>query len=303
VNKRKILKKLLLTLLFLIFSQNLVSAEQEIAVVQAIRVKPYEEAMKGFRSVYSKKIKTFIVPEFEQSDIVDKIQKIQPDIVLAIGPNALRQISRITDIPVIYIMVLNPPSGISRCDNITGVSMNIPGEKQVNILMKALPDIKRIGVLYDPDKTGHLVKNAKKMADHAGVELIARKTRNAKEIPSLLKQMRGKIDLFWMLPDITLITPETVEFLLIFSLENRIPILAFSEKYVGLGALMSIGIDAFDIGSQAGEMAEKILSGKDVKDIEPVCARRTVVSISLKIARKLGIKIDETIIKRARIVD
>ena len=66
---------------------------------------------------------------------------------------------------------------------------------------------------------------------------------------------------------------------------------------------MSIGIDAFDIGRQAGEIAEKILAARDVKDIEGVDARKAVVSINLKIARKLGINIDERIIKDAGIVD
>jgi putative ABC transport system substrate-binding protein len=115
--------------------------------------------------------------------------------------------------------------------------------------------------------------------------------------------MKGKIDAFWMLPDLTAITPETVEYLLLFSLENTIPILTFAEKYVELGALMSVGIDAFDIGTQAGEMAENILSGRDVKNIQRVDARKAVISINLKVARKLGITIDEKVIRKARIIN
>ncbi len=114
--------------------------------------------------------------------------------------------------------------------------------------------------------------------------------------------MKGKIDAFWMLPDLTVITPETVEYLLLFSLENTVPILTFAQKYVELGALLCVGIDAFDIGAQAGEMAEKILSGRDVKDVQWVDARKAVISINLKVARKLGITIDEKVIMKARII-
>ena len=106
-----------------------------------------------------------------------------------------------------------------------------------------------------------------------------------------------------MLPDLTVITPETIEFVLLFSLENKIPILAFSEKYVELGALMSVGIDAFDIGIQAGEMAEKILSGRDIMNARHVDARKAVISINLKVAKTLGIPIDEKIIRKARIIN
>ena len=95
-----------------------------------------------------------------------------------------------------------------------------------------------------------------------------------------------------MLPDITVITPQTVEFLLLFSLENTIPLLAFSEKYVDLGAFMSTDIDAFDMGRQAGEIANRILSGVDLRSVQHVGARRLVVSTNLMVARKLGITVD-----------
>jgi len=73
------------------------------------------------------------------------------------------------------------------------------------------------------------------------------------------------------------ITPETIEIMLLFSFENHIPVLTFSEKYVELGALMSIGIDAFDMGCQAGEMANQILKGSDVSIIQNAYARKAVI--------------------------
>jgi putative ABC transport system substrate-binding protein len=103
-----------------------------------------------------------------------------------------------------------------------------------------------------------------------------------------------------MLPDITVITPQTVEFLVLFSLENAVPLLAFSEKYVELGAFMSTGIDAFDMGRQAGEIATKILSGADVRSVRHVGARRLVVSTNLMVARKLGITLDMAMDSRTK---
>jgi putative ABC transport system substrate-binding protein len=99
------------------------------------------------------------------------------------------------------------------------------------------------------------------------------------------------------------VTPETVEILLLFSLENQIPVITFSEKYVELGALMSIGIDAFDIGVQAGEMAQEILAGRNVKVIPHADARSAVVAINIKIAKKLGINIPEDVIARAKKIE
>ena len=46
------------------------------------------------------------------------------------------------------------------------------------------------------------------------------------------------------------------------------------------------------MGVQAGEMANKILRGKDAKGLELVHARRMVVSTNLMIAGKLGISLN-----------
>jgi putative ABC transport system substrate-binding protein len=199
---------------------------------------------------------------------------------------------RVKTIPIVYTMVLNPLAMLSGGENIRGVSMNIPPEQQLRALLRALPQVKTVGLLHDPDRTGGFVREAHVAALGMGVTLVAREIHDSKDAPSLIMDMRGKIDAFWMLPDITVITPQTVEFLVLFSLENTIPLLAFSEKYVELGAFMSTGIDAFDMGRQAGEIATKILSGADVRSVRHVGARRLVVSTNLMVARKLGITLD-----------
>jgi putative ABC transport system substrate-binding protein len=285
------IKKIFILFLFLILCHGSAEAEQEILAVQSIRVTPYEEAIKGFESVCNVKLKRLILSDLEGTDVVGKIREIRPDLILAIGMDALLRVKRIKNIPIVYLMVLNPQSMLPG-ENITGVSMNIPQEKQLTALLKILPGLKNIGLIYDPDRTGQLVKNAQDAAGRSGIKLIANAIHRSKDVSSLIIDMQKKIDLFWMIPDLTVITPETVEFLLLFSLENQIPLLAFSDKYVELGALLSIGIDPVDIGKQAGEMAKKILAGVEVKNVQHVDARKAVISINLKIARKLGMHID-----------
>ena len=291
-------------LISFILCHGLSEARQQIVAVQGMRVAPYEEAVKGFKSVCDATITRVVISELKGADFVERIHEIRPDLVLAIGMGALLRVKGIHDIPVVYLMVLDPQSIIlSGGKNITGVSMNIPQERQLLTLSKALPHIKTIGLLYDPDRTGYLAKGARNAAREIGLKLIAKEVHRSREVPPLIEDMRGKIDVFWMLPDLTVITPETVEFLLLFSLENKIPILSFSEKYVELGALMSIGIDTFDMGCQAGGMAKAILSGRDAANVRQVDARKAVMWINLKVARKLGITIDEKIIRKARVIN
>ena len=114
--------------------------------------------------------------------------------------------------------------------------------------------------------------------------------------------MKGKIDAFWMLPDITVICPETVEFILLFSIENKIPIFSFSEKYVEMGALMSLSINPVDLGKQAGQIAEKILAGNYVMNIYGVEPEDIVISINVKVAKKFKINIHDEILHNAKII-
>jgi putative ABC transport system substrate-binding protein len=292
-----------LVVICFILLHGLSEAKQQVVAVQSMRIAPYEETMRAFQQTCDGEIKRLVLSELEEADVTGRIRQISPDIVVAIGMEALSRIKAVKKIPIVYVMVLNPGTILSEGENITGISMNIPPEQQLYIFREALADLKAIGLVYDPAETGYLVEKARDAAKKVGITLIAQQVRRSMDVPLTITDMRGKIDAFWMLPDLTVIGPETTEFLLLFSLENTIPVLTFAEKYVEFGALMSIGIDSFDLGVQAGEMANAILSGRDVADVPVVDARKPVLSINLKVAGKMGIKIDEEIIRKARVVN
>ena len=267
-------------------------AEHEIIAVQSTDYKPFEEAIKGFERMCNANLQKIIISESHGLDVVREIKLKRPDMVLAVGPDALSIVKRIKDIPIVYLMVLNPQAALSGQENITGISMNIPPSKQLQALLQALPRTKRVGLLYNPKNTGFLVEKAQQIAEEMNILLTTKEIHHAREVATSAMEMKGDIDVFWMLPDVTVMTPETVEFLLLYSLNYQIPLLAFSEKYLDLGAFISTGIDAFDMGAQAGDMANKILSGRQVKNVQQALARKYVVSTNLMIAGKLGISVN-----------
>lgn len=288
-------------ILSILLYQSIVAAA-EIVAVQSFNIKPYNNALRGFKNACNCNVKRFVVSEVVV-DIVRKIQEAEPDVIIAIGNDALNRVKRIKNIPIVYIMILNPQSVISNEENITGISMNITPEKQLALLQQALPDVKNIGLLYNPFRTGYFVKEAQHAATAMGIELIAKEIHSSKDVPALLKSMKGEINAFWMLPDVTLVTPETVEFLLLFSIENRIPVITFSDKYLKMGALMSLDIDVNDIGKQAWEITKKVLTGTEIKRIAKTDARKADVTINQKAAKKLRITISNEILNKARIIE
>jgi len=114
--------------------------------------------------------------------------------------------------------------------------------------------------------------------------------------------MKGKADALWLLPDTTVVNPATIDLLLLSTLENKIPVLTFSDKYVEKGALLSLEVDAEDAGRQAGEMANRILAGVAVQGIENEDARGGILTVNMIVAKKLGISINGNVIKHARTI-
>jgi len=294
---------LAISLAFFLLCPGSPRAAQEIVAVQSIGIQPYQDALNGFTSAGNYRVHQLIISEMDGAALVGRIRQIKPRMVLAIGIDALTRVSTITDIPVIYLMVLNPPAALAGKRNVYGVRMSIPQEQQLQALVTLLPAAKTVGLLYNPDRTGELVERMTEAAKKNGTRLVAKTVRSSRSVPQRIQELKGQIDAFLMLPDLTVVTPETVEALLLFSLENKIPLVSFSEKYVEMGALMSIGVDAFDMGMQAAEMAEKILSGKDLTDARQVDARKAVISINRKVAKKLGISIDEPTVSKGRAID
>ncbi|MBN2420378.1 MAG: ABC transporter substrate-binding protein [Deltaproteobacteria bacterium] len=281
--------KILLSIILLIVFSFPIHGDVEILVVQSVRIPPYEDALNGFLSVSDLKIKRVVLSELKEINLKEEIIKTNPPLVLAIGRDALMNVREVRDIPVVYIMVLAPQSILTHDDNFYGIIMNTPPEKQLETYMAAIPGLNNIGLIYNPGNTGDLVEKSQQAAEKMGVQLILRKAAKASDVPSIIKDMTGKISAFWMLPDITLMTPESIEFLLITSMEKNIPILTFSPKYVEIGALASISVDPGDMGRQAGELAQKIITGGIKVDQKTIPARKGVFTVNKKVAENLGI--------------
>jgi putative ABC transport system substrate-binding protein len=297
---KKIISTFLLALLLLYGGSE--ASSQEILVVQSHNIKPYADAFSGFKSLVSNRFSGVNFTSRNSNDAVEFLSGRKPDLVLAIGMDALQKVKVFSTVPIVYLMVLNPSVSVSESRNVTGVSMTLSPEKQLAAIHRVLPLARRIGLLYDPKKSGSFVKRAQNASKEFKIDLLAREVNHSRFVPTALDSMKGAIDALWMIPDTTVVTPDTSELMMLFSLENKIPVCTFSTKYLEVGALMSLDINASDMGRQAGELAVKILSGKRVAEILPVEADSANLVINEPIARKLKVPINEDLRGKARLV-
>jgi len=297
-------KKIFLTflLVFLCLFGASEAAPQEILVVQNHKIKPYADAFSGFKSQVNTKCKGVDYVFRTSNGAVEYLSGRKPDLILAIGMDALQKVKIFSGVPIVYLMVLNPAAIVREERNITGVSMTISPEKQLAAIRRVLPSARRIGLLYDPKKSGSFVKRAQNVAKELKIDLLAKEVSHSKFVPAALNSMKGAIDAFWMIPDTTVVTPDTIELMMLYSLEGKIPVCTFSTKYLEIGALMSLDINAGEMGRQAGDLAQKVLLGKKVSEIPAVEADTADLVINESVAGKLKVPIDEDLRGKARFV-
>lgn len=281
----------------------------KIIALKSADVDVYNEALEGFRD--SSQGSTVI--EYDMEGDVQKGKKFlarlrsgpKPDLILAVGIWALQVVAEeVQDIPVVFAMVLNPTTVIGQeARNITGASMNVPIEQQLALLKTISPHVRRIGVIYDPSKTGWLVRQAERLAKDHGVRLVTKAVTSPKDSFAALDAMQDEIDALWILPDLTVLAPESVQYMLLFSFRHKIPVLGLSENHARMGALLGLSFESgWDIGSQAAELASGILAGKRIEEMPFTTARKMRLTVNLKSAGKLGVHIPKEILDRADVV-
>jgi putative ABC transport system substrate-binding protein len=274
----------------------------EIVAIKSAEIKPYNDALEGFKTSCDHDVRELVMSEAESSDILRKVHENGTVAVLAIGMDALNLARSVRDVPVIYAMVPHSQALSPGQKPLSGVSMYIPPDRYIGSMLDVFHGAQRIGVIYDPKNSEAYMKEAMQSTEGRGVELVLRKASRPSDIPALVDSLKDKIDVFWMLPDTTVVNPEAVKYILLFSFQNKVPIFTFSKKYVEMGSTAGLYTAPFDIGVQAGEIARKLVSEKNSKTIR-TDARRTVLAVNRKIIKKLGIKVRDDVLNRAEHVD
>lgn len=259
----------------------------DVLVIKSADLKPYEEAISGLRDSSACTVQE-IKPSTGET-VPDKLTRLHPDAVVVVGTGAFRQSAMITNIPVIYLMVMPAEADKAVQANFSGVNMDPAPEVYFSAMAEVFPRAKRIGLVYDPRYVGTYVADASRTARTMGISLVARRVDSASAIPAALEELRGKIDVLWLLPDPTVVTSGTIELLLQYSFRTTVPVFSFSRKYLDMGAVASLDVDPYDMGAQAAGIMSRMIGGA----AGPVraYAQKAELTVNEKVAAKMGIMI------------
>lgn len=235
--------------------------------------------------------------------IASKLVNDKDDLILAIATPAAQAVANATkDIPVLVTAVTDPAvSGLVAANdapggNITGTSDLTPVKEQMDLLIKLVPDVKKIAMLYCSAEVNSKIQvdMAIEAAKALGIETVDASVSNSNEIQQVVQSLVGKVDAIYAPTDnmiaagmktVTLVTDP-----------NNIPIICGESGMVDSGGLATYGIDYFNLGKKTGAQAAKILSGVSKPadmPIEYLNSEDLSVAINGVAAEKLGITIPE----------
>ena len=236
--------------------------------------------------------------------IANNYKADKKDLVFGIAtPSAQQLANNITDIPVLFSAVTDPASAKILNSNVTGTSDKVDNvSQQLDLLLKLNPNVKKIGVLYNPSEQNSLVQIAEiqKRAKEKKLEVVLQGITNFGELAQATKNLLTQVDALYLPTDnlvvsgMQLITSEAI---------NAKKIVVVSENSsVEIGALFTMGIDYYELGKRTGQMAVEILNGKPVSQVPFETSKQLKLYVNKKTAKALGIDINNPLFKGAEIV-
>ena len=280
-------------------------AATEVVILKSSDIAAYNQAIAGFKAALPD---TITLVEYDLQGDLDKGRKLarkirasDPALVFAVGLKAAKAAQlEIVDIPILYSMVLDPAKYGLSTPNMTGVLLEVPMDRQLASIKSLLPHVQHIGTLYDPAKTAAAIEDAFKLLRRSNtVELNAIAVSSEKEVPAALGKLLGSVGALWLMPDSTVLTDESLRFILNSALEAHVPVIGFSREFAKTGALLCLSVNYQDIGRQTGQLARRILDGRITLPVKPVHPDRIEMSLNLKTAKYLGIEIPKDMENRA----
>jgi putative ABC transport system substrate-binding protein len=282
---------LLLSLSPLFISESIAA---DIAILQSSDIAAYREAVTALKATGP--IGAIYTEYDVQGDLelgkklARKLRASNASLVVAVGLKAAVAAKlEIPDIPIVYMMILNPLAHQLTAANMTGTLLEIPADRQLKIMRAFLPTLRKLGTLYNPAKSSLQVKEAMRQATLLDFQLKGFPVESEKDVPQQLRTLLGDIDVLWLMPDSTVLTNESVRFILESSLANQTPVIGFSPEFTRLGALLSLSVNYGDVGRETGLLVKRILNGERLLPLHPVPIERVKITVNLKTARFLGI--------------
>jgi putative ABC transport system substrate-binding protein len=288
------------------FSIDTDGAPKRLAVFASQSGSPYDEterailarlSVRGFRTELKREV--LAGDKSAQRLQLTELLAFEPDLLITIGTPATELAAREhVSTPLLATLIVDTRAFVG-ATNATAIYLEFPVDLQLQWLRRLLPQARRLAVVYGESVNELKVASAAEVAEKLGLQLQASRLDSPTELPATLMRLEGRTDALWGISDAVVFTPQTAKPLLMFSLERKIALVGLSMSWVKAGALYALDRDYTDIGEQCADFATRILNGTAPGEIPPEPPRKVLYAVNQRVARSLGIRFSDDVLRSA----
>ena len=227
------------------------------------------------------------------------------DLIYAIATSTAQSAAQATNkLPVVFSAITDPEAAGLIKENVTGISDRVNVKQQLELLLKLDSKIKKVGVIYNSSEQNSKVQvdDLKKAASELGITIVEKSVTQVSEIPQASEALVRESDALYLPTDnlvasvVNLITEKaTAAKKVVFGAE---------AAHVKGGALITQGIDYYEMGKEAGKIAVEILkNSKKPSEIKFKKMDLNDIVINNKTLAAIGINLPEDIKSKAKTID
>lgn len=245
------------------------------------------------------------------SQISQKFKGQGAKVIVAIGTTAAQATQRIvrgSETSLVFASVTDPlearllknlekPEG-----TVTGVSNFVPLEDQLAFMKGLLPDLKKLGVLYNPGEANSvsLLKRLKQVGTKMQIAIVEATALKSSDVPQAARALQPKVQAIFITNDNTALS--AFEAIAKVAGETKTPLFVSDTDMVSRGALAALGPDQYQLGRQVGAMIRRLIKGESVQDIPVEYPSQVDIILNQGVAKEIGYSFKEETLKKAKSV-
>lgn len=206
-----------------------------------------------------------------------------------------------SDLPIIFAAVSDPvAAGLTGegCENITGVSNNIPADEIVKLISNFQPDYQKIGFLYTSSETNSVstINAAKAYCDENGIAYEEASIAALSELPTAVNSLLSKgVDALYTGNDNSIASAMPTYTDAAYS--RQIPVYCGADSMVADGGFATIGVDYVQLGQQVADLTLQVAEGASPADLPYETLSEYAKYVNLQAADTLGLELTDEMLE------
>ena len=261
----------------------------------------FEQIVEGIQSRSRMTVKSYAVRnDINLSELNGMLRRGGTRAVISLGREGVRAAAAIDrDVPLVVSGVLSIPTALAPAESdgrLAGAISLTPDPAILFARLKSLvPSVRRVTVIYNPQRNGWLIKLARDAAKAHGLELVAHEVGDlasaARMYEATFTASDGKRDAVWLPQDTTSVDENIILPLVLRESWNRgVPVFSSSFLHVKKGALFALYPDNVSLGKTLAATVEGALTGEPRRrHVLPL--RDVQIAVNLRTASHLGLNI------------